>query len=258
MVEQSIPIMPSSHILKLLTLSLISCGLLTSCGEKIPEGDIKDFVDAISYDTSAKNVVMGTTNITSSYYSNDNLEGKVSVTNYFNKEDLMYFYSITQVEGTYYGTKDGQYNYHQEEILTYIKSDNSVYSMKKTDSTLTDLKYLDSDVKTSINNVFYIKLESGYHSGGAYYGDYIIANCAKYYSFFSLNETKDILTYKVNFGGTDKDGNEISGKHQFSVNKDGMILSLLSITNNLTAKTRVETSISGDYTTNFNKLEELK
>ena len=93
--------------------------------------------------------------------------------------------------------------------------------------------------------------------GGVYYGDYIVANCAKFYSCFSLNEDKSELTYKVNTSTHNSEGDEVVTMHNFTVNEFGMILTLSSKSIIIEKNIVIETTIACEYDIVFDKLGSL-
>lgn len=242
------------------TIGIISCILLlfcVSCTRDIPEGDIKDFVDKLNFETAYQNVSSGKSIVIATYYIDDVEDGKISTTTYFDKKDLKYHYITTDVTGSYFGTEAGQFAYHNQQILCYMLDNETASVYKKTDGELEDISYRPEDVNTSIHNFFYSELEAGYHRGGVYYGDYIVANCAKFYSCFSLNEDKSELTYKVNTSTHNSEGDEVVTMHNFTVNEFGMILTLSSKSIIIEKNIVIETTIACEYDIVFDKLESL-
>ena len=182
------------HLDKILIfiLLVIVSFALTSCASEIPEGNIKDFVMEIDYDKSYEYIKTGKSVITSTYYENKVEDGKVVLTTYIDK-DSMYYYTLKEVSGSYFGNDKDDYNFYQQEILSYFDEANNVVVYQKTDGILDNVSYSEEDVTDSVKSFFYSDVTSNYHSGGVYYGDYILANVANYYQFFSLNddETED-------------------------------------------------------------------
>lgn len=238
--------------------SLLLVFTVAGCSKDIPEGDIKDFVMNIDYDKAYEFAQTGKSIITATYYVDEEIDGQVSSTTYFDKtSEQKYYYMNTDVEGSYYGTGNGQYAYLNEQILTYVNEDKTISTFKKTDGHLVELKYNDEDVKTSINNFFYLTVEAGYHSGGVYYGDYIYANCAKYYSCFSLNEDKTILSYEVNTSSINSENEEIVTMHSFTVNEYGLVISLSSKSIYLARNIVMHTTIECEYNVEIERIQEL-
>ncbi len=241
-----------------LLLLIVFVFTLTSCKRyEIPEGPIKEFVDQLDYEKAFKHVNTGKSVITASFYLDDALDGQVQVTTYIDKTNHYYQYMNTDVSGSYFGTGDGQYNYHNQQTLTYMTDQEEVKVFKTTDSIAEEIKYREEDLIQSVNNFFYQKLESGYHSDGVYYGDYIIANCGKFYSLFSLDTDKKELTYEVNTSNYNSLNQEIVTMHHFVVDEYGMIISLTSKSINIETNTVIETTIECEYNIDIEKLEVL-
>ncbi len=231
--------------------------LMAGCTKAIPEGDIKDFVDKLDFDLAYQQVSTGKSTITATYTVDGTEDGKVSFVTYIDKKDLKYHYMITEVSGSYFGTASGQYGFYKQEVLSYMNPDDTASVFKKTDGEEEEISYRPEDVTISVNNFFYQELEAGYHRGGVYYGDYILANCGKYYSCFSLNEEKTELTYQVNTSTRDSEGNEILTLHHFTVDQYGMILTLSSKSINVEKNIEIETTIFCEYNIPIEKKLEL-
>lgn len=231
--------------------------LLSSCTVKIPEGDIKDFVEQFDYDLAYQWVQTGKSVITVTYSVEGKEDGKVCSTTLIDKSGLEYHYMNTDVSGSYYGMTSGKYNYFNQQILSYMNEDETASAFQLTDGALEDISYRPEDVTISVHNFFYTELEAGYHRGGVYYGDYILANCGRYYSCFSLNEAKTELTYQVNTSTKNSDGDEILTLHHFVVNEYGMILSLSSKSIIIEKDIIIETTIACEYNLLFDKKVEL-
>ncbi|MCH5180656.1 MAG: hypothetical protein J1F32_05555 [Erysipelotrichales bacterium] len=232
--------------------------LLTGCTYDIPEGDIKDFVDRLNFDLAYQHVNTGKSVITATYYINGEVDGKVCSTTYFDKtDDTKYYYINTEVDGSFIGDGEDQYTYSNEQILTYLDTDESVKAFKKTDGNLDKITYRLEDLNISINNFFYTELESGYHRGGVYYGDYIVANCGRYYSCFSLNEDKTCLRYAVNTKSVNSEGDSIYTMHDFTVDEFGMIINLSSKSLYYEKNITIETTIACEYNMEVEKITEL-
>lgn len=236
--------------------SILVILLLVSCSKDIPKGDIKDFVDKLSYDQAFDHVDCGKSIITSTYYENDIELGKVIVTTWIDKKDEKYHLIDTKVSGNYIGQDSNQYDYEHQRVLCYFDEGQAVV-YKQTDGVNESIDYREEDIYTSINQFFYRELDAGYHRGGVYYGDYILANCAKYYSCFSLNDEKTELTYQVNTSSKDTEGNEIVTMHYFVVDTYGMIISLNSKSILIEKNITIETSIQCEYNLEFEKIYEL-
>lgn len=244
-------------ILILFVLVFAALGL-GGCQVAIPEGDIKDFVLNLDYDRAYEYAQTAKVVITSTYYVNDVIDGQISTITTFQKSDtIKYYHSNTFVSGSYIGDEEGKYSYNRQEILTYVNEDLKVSSFMKTDGVIEDLNYTLDDVNKSINNVFFLKLVAGYHSEGIYYGDYISANCGKYYVCFSLSEDKKILSYNVNTSSINSEGDEIISMHSFSVNEYGLIETLSSKALYRAKNIIIHTTIKCEYNLIVDKLENL-
>lgn len=208
---------------KLILPILLLLIVLVGCSKEIPDGDIKDFVNNIAYDRTFEHVKRGYANISTEFKENDELKGSVNIDMYYSREDN-YFYQITTVTGSYVGT---DYKYSEQKVLLY-KENNELHTFKKTDGTLVNNAFSDTDYDVYMHNYFYATLESGYHRDGMYYGDYVIANAGKYYSLFSINEAKDTLTYKVNTKQTSPNGDDVIVMHYFEIDPYGMLRNLSS------------------------------
>lgn len=206
--------------------------VLVSCTKDIPEGDIKNFVENINYDASYDFVETAKATTTVEYYVNKELKGEIVSYTEISKDNL-YSYSKNQVSGSYYGNEVGQYNFNEREVLAYLESEEMPRAYEKIDGTITeDFKYSPEDVNLSFNNYFYTELEAGYHRGGYYYGDYIHANCGRYYDYFSLSDDKKTLTYSINLLSDGPEGEDILTLHSFTVNEYGLIIELSSTVKN--------------------------
>lgn len=228
---------------------------LSSCTTKIPDGEIKDFVDKLDYDRAYEHVTHGKSTIIATYYVDGVEDGKITTITSIDKTDKKYHLMETSLSGSYYGTGMDQFNYYTQETLCFINDSDQVEVYQKTDGQSTDIQYTPEDVDTSIKNFFYTKLEAGYHSGGVYYGDYIMSNCGKYYNFFSLNDEKSELTFSINSVSQGTDGKEIITMHRFTVDGYGMVLSLSTKTfHTETPNTYMETTVNCDYTSTIEKI----
>ena len=165
-------------LLGLLVVLLVS---LASCNTEIPDGEIKDFVLKFNYDQSFEETKIADSVMVSSIYKDGVLEGSITTYTYIDHSDLLYHYSKTIVTGSYYGTGLDEFNYYLKETISYIDESGNAVAYEKTDGKIESLTYSPSDIEYLINSFFYTKLEAGYHQGGMYYGDYISANCGKYY-----------------------------------------------------------------------------
>lgn len=251
-----------THI-KMLKKLLCLCALVvvlllfTGCAKDIPEGDIKEFVEQFDYDKAFEHINSGKSIITSTYYENDEEQGKVVLTTWIDKDNEKYHFMDTRVSGNYIGQSSGQYDYEHRQIVCYLNENKEAIVYQNTDGNSDELTYREEDVYTSINQFFYRELDAGYHRGGVYYGDYILINCAKYYSCFSLNDNKTELTYEVNTSSKDAEGNEIVTMHHFVVDSFGMIIALNSKSILIEKNIIIETSIQCEYNLSFEKIYEL-
>ncbi len=242
-----------------LIISALLAVTLVSCTKDIPEGDIKKFVDQIDYREAyaAINSAKGVTKTT--YYINKKEQGSLISTTIIDKNAGEYCFKDDIVTGSYYGNTEGTYDFYNRKTLCYIDSNKNgiVYELK--DNKLNpNIKYSPEDVALSLRNFFYTKLEANYHMGGYYYGDYVKANCAKYYEYFSLNEEKTLLTYKINTLTENSNKEEILTLHEFVINKYGMIVSLSSTAKNNSQGIKNVTTMECEYNLPVEKLVELK
>lgn len=226
--------------------------MFVSCSKNIPDGDIKDFVYNIDYEKTYDYVKYGYAYISTTYTENDELKGTINIKMYFSRLSN-YFYQVTDVTGSYVGT---DYTFQKEEILAY-KENNELFTYKKTDGVLENNAFSDTDYGVLLNKFFYATLVSGYHRDGMYYGDYVIANCAKYYSLFSINEAKDTLTYQVNTKQKSPNGDDVIVMHYFEVDPYGMLRNLSSKSLVNAKKQVIETKITCYPNQNFEKIKDL-
>lgn len=249
--------------IKMFKRILIGCSLFalmlifSGCSQDIPEGNIKDFVEQFDYNRAFDQIDTGKSVITSIYYENEVEKGKVVLTTWIDKKNEKYHFMDTQVSGNYIGEGGSQYDYEHREVLCYLNEKKEAIVYQKTDGKLDEIDYREEDVYTSINQFFYRELDAGYHRGGVYYGDYILVNCAKYYSCFSLNDAKTELSYAVNTSNKDTEGNELVTMHQFVVDSFGMIIALNSKSILIEKNITIETSIQCEYNLEFEKIYEL-
>ena len=240
--------------ISLLGLLIVLLIALVSCSKEIPEGEIKDFVLSFDYEECFENVKIADSTMVSSIYKDGTLEGSITTYTYIYKSDLVYHYSKTIVSGSYYGIGIDQFNYYQKETISYINELGNAVCYEKTDGIIEELTYSPSDVEYLINSFFYTKLEAGYHQGGMCYGDYISANCAKYYDCFSLLDDKT-LQYQINTMSKDENKQEVITMHKYSVNEYGMVLNLSTKTMyRLNTDTYTETTLVCDYNSQFEKI----
>jgi hypothetical protein len=252
----------------LLVLTLISIFTLTSCAKlDIPEGDIKDFVSKFNGEEAYMNVHYGKSYIVNTYYDGDYDDGENIILGqhtslaYFDKRnDMYYHYLETNASGNYVG-EEARYNFNNQKTVCYSNADGSnLYVEQITDGVKDEMNYDLDDVITSCKNFFYTEVSGGFHTGGVYYGDYILKNIPKYYKHFSLNEDKTELKYEINISTPTEDGNEILNCHRFVVNQYGLIVSVYTIayyiSNDKVTSTLI-TEMNCDYVTDFEKINKL-
>lgn len=243
-----------SKIISLFIIIMLTI-TFTGCQKEIPEGDIKDFVMAFNYDNAYKNVLYGASTVTSSNYKENVEQGHITTYTYIDKREQLYHYSKTVLSGNYYGTGEDQFTYYEKETLTYIDEQGYIVAYEKTDGKIEKMSYRREDLDTLINYFYFTSSEYNYHTGGVYYGDYILANCGKHYKLFSLNEEKSELTYSVNVYANDSNGEEILTMHNYKVNKLGMVLNLSTTSlYKEDTSTYTKTTMDCDYITNFKKI----
>lgn len=243
-------------------LSLVSCAKLD-----IPEGDIKDFVSNFNGEDAYMAVDYGKSYIVNTYYEGDLREGGNKVLGlhtslaYFDKRnDMYYHYLETNASGNYVG-EDARYNFNKQQTVCYANSDGSnLYVEQITDGKTDEMDYDMDDVIRSCKNFFYTEVSGGFHTGGVYYGDYILNNISKYYKHFSLNDDKSELTFEINISTPTEEGNEILNCHKFVVNKHGLVVSVNTtayyISNGKITQT-LTTIMNCDYVTEFEKITKL-
>lgn len=254
--------------LLLLCLMLISLISFTSCAKlDIPEGDIKEFVSKFNGEDAYVNVHYGKSYIKNTHYEGDYRKGDNKVLGahtslaYFDKRnDMYYHYLETNASGNYVG-EDARYNFSHQQTLCYSKSDGSnLYVEQKTDGKNDEMNYDLDDVIKSVQNFFYTEISGGYHTGGVYYGDYIISNISKYYKHFTLNDDKTELTFEINISTPTEEGNEILNCHKFVVNEHGLIVSVYTIAyyifDDVITQTLI-TEMNCDYVSEFEKITKL-
>lgn len=252
MEKQSISIL--SKLISIFTIVLLLV-TFTGCQKEIPEGEIKDFVMAFDYDKTFKSVLYGSSIITSQNYKENVEQGSITTYTYIDRRSGTYHYSKTSLSGSYYGTGEDQFLYYEKETITYINEQGYIVAYEKTDGKVEEMTYREEDVSTLINYFYYTESEYSYHTGGAYYGDYILANCGKHYKLFSLNDDKSKLSFSVNVYANDSNGKKILTMHNYTVNVYGMVttLSTLSMYKE-DASTYTKTTMDCDYETNFEKI----
>lgn len=233
--------------------------LLVGCTPKIPEGKIKDFVEKIEYNETFSNVHVGESVVQAKHFQDGIEVGSITITTQIDKTSrLNYYYQKTEVSGNYFGTNEDQYQFYKEEILFRLDSENNIVAQRVGDGKSQEITASYELFNSYVTEFFYLELEGGYHRGGQYYGDYVLANCGKYYDQFSLNEEETELTYAINVASVDIDNKEIITMHKFSIDKYGMLLNLSSNTfYSENDGNRVETTIECDYSGSFEKVYNL-
>lgn len=237
----------------------------TSCATRlnIPEGDIKEFVSAFDGGVAYENVNYGKSYIVNKRYEGEEtLVGTHTSLAYFDKRNNEYYHYIETNADGYFVGEDAPYQYNKQITVCYAKVDDplNIYSKQYTDGVEDKLEYDFEDVVNSVKNFFYSEVSGGFHTGGVYYGDYILKNISKYYERFSLNEDKTELTFEINTSTPTEEGNEILNCHKFVVNNYGLVVSVNTtayyISNNEVTSTFV-TEMYCDYVTNFEKILNL-
>ena len=252
--------------LVLLGLVLISLLYFTSCASlNIPEGDIKDFVSQFDGEKAYIEYTHGSSVIVNKRYDGEFgiLTGTHTSNAKFDKRDGKYYHSLeTIVDGSFVGLEENQYKFNHQLTICYVDDEkpNEIYSKQLTDEKVDILEYKYEDVLNSVKHFFYSEVSGGFHTGGAYYGDYILNNISKYYKLFSLNEEKTELTFEINISTPTEANNEIVNCHKFIVNKDGMVISVNTTAYYLENKQVVSTLVTEmtcDYVTNVEKKLDL-
>ena len=168
---------------------------------------------------------------------------------------------LVEVNGCFYGEDKG-YPYHHQVTVCHVKRDDAaeLYAKQLIDGENVKLEYKYEDVIKAIDNFFYTAVDAGFHTGGVYYGDYILNNVSKYYKHFSLNEEKTELTFEINISTPTKEENEILTCHKFVVNSYGMILYVKTIAYYIVddvVESTLVTEMTCDYVTEFDKILDL-
>ena len=234
----------------------------TSCAYRfnLPEGDIKDFVSAFNGSFAYENVQYGKSYIVNKKYEGEEilLGTHTSYAEFDKRNNEYYHYLETTADGDFVGSEDAQYSFNKKITVCYAKEEDSlnIYAKQFIDGVEEKLEYDFEDVVNSVKNFFYSEVSGGFHTGGVYYGDYILKNIEKYYDRFSLNEDKTELTFEINTSTPTEEGNEILNCHKFVVNNYGLVVSVSTtayyIANNEVTSTFV-TEMSCDYVTNVEK-----
>lgn len=159
-----------------------------------------------------------------SHYVDGSLDGSIEFTALFDKS-TKYYYDKRVVSGSYYGTYEDQFDYYTKESICTFKDGKYLYEENK-DGIKSEKESSEDELYQWIQEFFFKDFSASYHSGGMYYGDYILLNVAKYYNNFSLNDRKTELSFSVNTSAKNEEGAEIITMHSFTVNAYGMLLSL--------------------------------
>lgn len=258
MIQNLFMVMRYTHTINkffLLMLVLTFGVILTSCRREIPKGDIRDFVEQFDYDKAYENTPFATSVITSAHYVSGVLQGKVTTRTYIDLRDGKYYYAKTTLSGDYYGLGEDQFEFFEKETIGYLDESGNAVAYELTDGILETMEYRVEDIDLLINSFFYNNVNSGYHTGGVYYGDHILANCAKNYPLFSLNEEKTQLKYAINTIYEGMKNQKVIIMHTFTVNQLGMIISLSTQSlDEDNQDTYSITTIECDYTTPMDKI----
>lgn len=243
-------------LLNIFCLFLVMFSLVSCQNRELPEGEIKNFIENFDYDKAYSSVSSMESIITSKTLEfNDEVGSIISTTNFINKENEKYYYLKKEVSGNYIGSEASQYQYKSDETLAYIKDD-TVIATQKLDDTLSELKYQKEDVIRSITNTFYLELESGFHRGGVYFGDYVLVNAYKFYDHFKITED-NLLDYSINVASKNELGEEIVTMHHYTLNNLGIIVNLETKSINKKTKEQVITTITTVINQNIDRIWEL-
>lgn len=244
-----------NSIRKGILLGITSASLFTGCTPAIPEGDIKDFVVKLNYEEAYKNTMYGESVIEVEHIEDNKVAGTIEIITRIDHE-IGYYYLETNVTGNYFGELEEQYDFYSQKKLIY-KNNDDIVAYQLTDGIYDEITCDEETLQRYIEDFFYIEVEAGYHQGGSYYGDYVAANCGRYYPRFSINETKDILSYDITTSSIDIDNFEIISMQNFSINEFGMLLQLSLSTFYVKLPNKVNTTIQCDYSGNFERLKTL-
>lgn len=243
-------------ILIIFSLFLMIFSLSSCQNRELPEGEVKNYIENFDYDKAYRSVLSMESIITSKTILNDNEVGSIkSTTNFINKENEKYYYLKKEASGTYVGEDASQYQNELDITLTYIENDN-VIAKQKLDDNVSDLKYQKEDVMKSIRNTFYLELESGFHRGGVYFGDYVLVNAHKFFDKFSITED-NLLRYSVNVANKNDKGEEVVTMHNYTLNNLGIIVNLETKSINKVTKEQVITTIKTTINKDINRIWEL-
>lgn len=230
----------------------------------IPEGDIKEFVSLFDGGTAYLEVNHGKSTLINKRYdgNKETLIGTHTSLAAFDKTGGKYYHSLeTIADGSFVG-EDATYQFNHQLTVCYVEDENpaEIYSKQLTDGKIDILEYKYDDVINSVKHFFYSEVSAGFHTGGAYYGDYVLKNISKYYKHFSLNEEKTELTFEITISTPTEEKNEIVNSHKFTLNKYGMLLSVNTtayyIENKQITSTLV-TEMTCDYVTSVEKKLDL-
>lgn len=210
------------HAIILMFIGMIV--LLCSCQKKLPDGDIKDFVNLLTYERAYEETFIGKSESTTSHYVDGVLEGSIHSTTFFDIKNE-YYYEKMVVYGSYYGSLEDQFDYYSKELVCYKDQEAFIYKENK-DAEKKNEASNEEALSQFIQGFFYKDFSASYHSGGMYYGDYILLNVAKYYSQFTLSADKKELSFSVNTSAKNDKQGEVITMHSFTVNENGMLLRL--------------------------------
>ena len=249
-----------------LFICMILVCLLSSCssGLGIEEGEIKYFVSKFNGENAYNLVNYGQCYIVNTHYkgdfnSSDKVIGKHTSLAYFDKRnDEYYHYIETNASGNYVGENA---SFNNQKTLSYVSKEKIVYAEEITDGVKVKLDYDYDDAIKACKNFFYTEVSGGYHTGGVYYGDYILSNISKYYKHFKLNDLKTELSFEINISTPTEDGNEIVNCHNFIVNEYGLVVRVHTIAYYIVGEqieSSLVTEMTCDYVTEFDKILELE
>lgn len=200
-------------------LLLITAFSLTSCGVKLRK-DIKDFLDPISFNNARNNVKKG--------HFIDKNEGKVNGQDFVFYEEIEF--EIGENKAITYMHKYKSVNYgsvRDDEYEESISMNENKYIFTDKNGGVNELSYDAAFNKT--NRFFYSDYyeQSNHHYGAMYYGDILKSEAAKLQDFITISDNKEILTYNIDGFKSDSQVGTAIMKINYSVNKLGMLLSLV-------------------------------
>lgn len=199
-------------------LTIISILFLSTSCSKVPDGEIKNFVENFSFERAYKNINNGIIEVSNSNYVNDELKGTYKAYYEFYKDkydEKFYFYKKENYTGTYINEDNNLTNY---ETLQYTKEDKSIYSVEIRNEVKKELKYSKTNLYDSICSIFYSEKDYDYYRGSYYYGDLIKININSYYILFTIDN--DLLTYEVKNDGSYEG---VIFNNNYTLNKYGML-----------------------------------